>query len=144
MDLLADLRSRQQPKVPLSTIPMTNVGRRQSSLNAVRRSIGIVEPESSSVDMTRRNSVAWQTMNQNLNLQLEQQRRKSELVSRRLQSISASEKRHDHIAVPVDDEKGIEVIPSVTISRTNHPIIVLVQQIPYLNSNKAQSKICHR
>jgi magnesium-transporting ATPase (P-type) len=121
MDLLPDLLSRQKSRKPPSAPPMTNTARRQSSLTAVRRSIGIAETESGSVNTMRRNSVAWQTMSQNLNLQLEQHRRKSELTSRRLQSISASNERHDHVVVPMDDEKGVEEVPAVTIKETPPP-----------------------
>jgi magnesium-transporting ATPase (P-type) len=115
MDLLPDLPRRQQPRIPPTAEPVPNVGRRQSSLNAVRRSIGIVDPETSPNDAMRRNSVAWQTMSQNLNLQLEQQRRKSELNARRLQSISASDESQGHVTLPIDDEKGFERMPSITI-----------------------------
>jgi hypothetical protein len=110
MDLLPNLPSQQKSRAPLPTQPTANIGRRQSSLTAVRRSIGIVEPESDLTNNMRRNSVAWQTMSQHLNLQLEQQRRTSEFTSRRSQSIAASHERAGHVTVPIDDKIEISVI----------------------------------
>jgi magnesium-transporting ATPase (P-type) len=119
MDLLPELPSRKPRRAPAppSAPPVVpNIGRRQSSLNAVRRSIGIVDPDISPNDTMRRNSVAWQTMSQNLNLQLEQHRRKSELNSRRLPSLSAPDERQDHVTVPIDDEKAFERTPSLMVA----------------------------
>jgi magnesium-transporting ATPase (P-type) len=118
MDLLPDLPRRKAPKAPapLAPVPVSQTERRQSSLNAVRRSIGIVDPEISPNDTMRRNSVAWQTMSQNLNIQLEQHRCKSELHIRRLQSISVPDEQQDHVTVLINDEKTFERALSVPIS----------------------------
>ena len=118
MDLLPDLTRRQSPKSQPTTplaLSAPSVGRRQSSLNAVRRSIGIVNPDISPDDVMRRNSVAWQTLSQNLTLQLEQQRRKSELNTSGRHSLSASYERQDHVSVPIDDEKALERATSLVV-----------------------------
>ncbi|UJR12114.1 hypothetical protein I4U23_016292 [Adineta vaga] len=113
MDLLPEQSNVRQPKKKSSNIPVQLPSeRRLSSLNAIRRSIGIVPPEDNPNEIMRKNSVAWQTMSQNLNLQLEQQRRKSELTTRRLQSIVATNQRSDHVTIPVEE---IKIVPSVTV-----------------------------
>ncbi|CAF0772610.1 unnamed protein product [Adineta ricciae] len=112
MDLLPGQSNERPRKKRSSNVPaQLPPERRQSSLNTIRRSIGIVPPEDNTNETIRKTSVAWQTMSQNLNLHLEQQRRKSELSSRRLQSIVATNQPSDHVTISIDE---VEVVPSVT------------------------------
>jgi hypothetical protein len=114
MDLLPELPvyRQRQPRASTAAPPST---RRKSSLSAVLRTINPIDMSNDPGIAKRRNSIAWQTLSQRLTLQVEQQRRTSELSSRSQRLKSLSEQKQEHTTISIDEANKIDEVPRVEI-----------------------------
>jgi hypothetical protein len=79
----------------------TNAGRRKNNHRASLGAINNMRSETRVINIIPRDCIAWQTVSQQLTLQLEQKRR-SGLEARRRRAILLGEERKDHISVLID------------------------------------------
>jgi hypothetical protein len=96
----------------------TNVGRRK---NNHRASLGaMIRSEINPVNIIPRDCVAWQTISQQLTLQLEEKYR-SQLVAHRRRSILSSEERNDHITVLIDEANDSKMSSTIVEGESEFP-----------------------
>jgi len=115
-DLLPNSLARRSTsyKTTCASAPnSTNAGRRKNNLRASMGAISNTRAEIGVVNIIPRDCVAWQTISQQLTLQLEQKYR-SALEARRRRSILLSEERKDHVTVLIDEAYDSKV-PSTIV-----------------------------
>jgi hypothetical protein len=106
-------RSASYKNTCASAPTSTNAGRRKNNHRASLGAIGNIRSETRVINIIPRDCIAWQTISQQLTLQLEQKRR-SELEVRRRRAILLGKERKDHVAVLIDEAYGSKV-PSTTV-----------------------------
>jgi magnesium-transporting ATPase (P-type) len=110
MDLMSGTVSGRQP---LSAPATTKLNRRVSNVGAFLRSRSNIGDSTGLPHSMRQNSVAWQTMSQHLNLQLQQLRRSQLAIRRRCpRPRSAPEEQKDHITMLIDERPDSKVRPT--------------------------------
>jgi len=121
MDLLpgnARQRQQQQSSV-LSDLSLGNTGRRTRTFREyLPRSISTIELGQDPDSTEQRNSVAWQTMCQNLNLQLEEYQHASELATHH-RRVSSLVDHHQQQLVTVTGDEEISSVVNKEISSSH-------------------------
>jgi len=114
MNLLPSKVSRPAKIPPSSASSTATAVRRKSSLGAALRTMNVIETGDGPSGAMRRSSIAWETMSQTLDLQVQQYRRLSELAASRHQRKSIPEENQNHITVKMHEEKDSEEVISTT------------------------------
>lgn len=118
MDLLPRNSRRQEPdrNALLSGLSLGSTDRRTRNVRgSFRRSLSTTESRQNSESIAPETSVAWQTMHQHLNLQLEEYQRASELAGRHRRPPSIVDQQHP-TTVRVDEEVSSAVRKDTTLS----------------------------
>jgi hypothetical protein len=106
-------RSTLYEKTSASAPTSTNAGRRKNNLRASLGAISNIRSKASPVNIIPRDCMAWQTVSQQLTLQLEQKHR-SELAARRRRPILLGEQHNDHATMIIDKAHDLQV-PSTNV-----------------------------
>ncbi|CAF1022502.1 unnamed protein product [Adineta steineri] len=106
-------------KTSLSAPASANAGRRKNSLRSSLRAINIIGSEDSPVNNMQRDCIAWQTMSQQLSLQLAE-RRRYELARHRNRTISSPEEHQNHVTVLMDKTDVLKVPSKTTRDKSTY------------------------
>ncbi|CAF2106995.1 unnamed protein product [Rotaria magnacalcarata] len=115
IDILPAEPSRPETTSAQTPSTKTNFNIRKPSLGSARRPNNTTTTDNGQSSAMRRSTIAWGTMSQTLNLQVEQYRRSSELAAARPRSNRIIKERHDHITTVFEDAKDSDEVESTII-----------------------------
>ncbi|CAF4641488.1 unnamed protein product [Rotaria socialis] len=117
IDILPDESSCPETTSAQTASTKSKFNVRKPSLGGARRPNNTTTTDNGYSSAVRRSTIAWGTMSQTLNLQVEQYRRSSELAAARPRSNRVIKERHDHITTVFEDAKDSDEAASIIVPR---------------------------